>query len=105
RMERGRFLTDRDIDRRDNVCVLADETAKQLFPYEDPVGKSIKVDKDFYVVVGQTASRAPSAAIGGSLEGRDYNLDVYIPLSTLRARIGDQVLTARSGSREGEIVQ
>jgi putative ABC transport system permease protein len=47
----------------------------------------------------------PSAAIGGSLEGRDYNLDVYIPLDTLRSRIGDQVFTARSGSREGELVQ
>jgi putative ABC transport system permease protein len=30
---------------------------------------------------------------------------VYIPLSTLRARIGDMVATSRSGSREGEIVQ
>ena len=47
----------------------------------------------------------PSAAIGGSLEGRDYNFDVYIPLDTLRSRIGDQVFTARSGSQEGESVQ
>jgi putative ABC transport system permease protein len=105
RMERGRFLTDLDLENRDNVAVIADETAKQLFPYEDPIGKSIKVDSDFYVVIGQTASRAPSASIGGSLEGRDYNLDVYIPISTLRARIGDQVYTSRSGSREGEVVQ
>ena len=105
-MDRGRFLTSRDTDHRDNICVIADETAKQLFPYEDPIGQAIRVgDQDYYVVVGQTASRAPSAAIGGSLEGRDYNLDVYIPLSTLRQRIGDQVITARSGSREGEIVQ
>ena len=105
RMERGRFLSDRDIDTRDNVAVLADGTAKQLFPYEDPIGKSVWIDSTFYVIVGQTASRAPSASIGGSLEGRDYNLDIYIPLSTLRARIGDQVITARSGSFEGELVE
>lgn len=104
-MERGRFLSDRDLDRRDNVCVIGDETAKRLFPYEDPIGQAIKVETDFYVVVGHTRNRAPSAAIGGSLAGRDYNLDVYIPITTLRARIGDQVITARSGSREGEIVQ
>ena len=55
--------------------------------------------------MGVTASRDPSAAIGGSLDSQDYNFDIYIPLETLRARIGDMVFTSRSGSREGEIVQ
>ena len=109
KMARGRFLSDRDVDRRDNVATIAAETAKELFPYENPVGKAIQIinqnSSDFYTVVGQTESRDPSAAIGGSLAGRDYNFDVYIPLSTLRSRIGDMVITARSGSREGEIVQ
>jgi len=105
RMDRGRFLEDRDSDRRDNVAVIAAETANQLFPYEDPRGKSVRIDGEFYTIVGQTAERTPSAAIGGSLEGRDYNLDVYIPLATFRVRVGDTVLTARAGSREGEIVE
>ena len=108
-MARGRFLADRDLDRRDNVCVLAAETSETLFPYEDPIGRSVEIlansKSDAYVVIGQTESRAPSASIGSSLEGRDYNLDVYIPMDTLRARIGDQVITARSGSREGEVVE
>jgi putative ABC transport system permease protein len=105
RMGEGRFLTDRDLDRVDNVCVLAHQTAKQLFPYEDPIDKAIQIDRDFYVVVGVTRERAASGNIGGSFTGQDYNKDVYIPLDTLRARIGDQVLTSKSGSREGEIVQ
>lgn len=104
-MERGRFLSHRDLDRRDNVAVIGSEAAKQLFPYEDPIGRSVQVDKDFYVIIGQTANRAPSASIGSSLEGHDYNFDLYIPISTLRARIGDMVMQSRSGSREGEIVQ
>ena len=104
-MERGRFLTDRDGSDRDNVCVLGAETAKQLFPYEDPIGRAVKIENDFYVIIGQTASRLPSAAIGGSLEGRDYNADIYLPLPTFRVRIGDQVMTAKTGSFEGEIVQ
>jgi len=104
-MERGRFITDRDGVDRDNVCVIGNETAKHLFPYEDPIGRAIRIENDFYVVVGLTASRLPSAAIGSSLEGRDYNADVYIPLPTFRARIGDQVFTAKAGGREGEIIQ
>jgi putative ABC transport system permease protein len=104
-MDRGRFLTDSDGNPPQNVAVVAAETARQLFTYENPIGKSIQVDSDFYVIVGQTKSRDPTAAIGGSLDSQDYNLDVYISLPTLRARIGDTVFTSRSGSREGEIVQ
>ena len=105
RMERGRFLEDRDGEPPENVCVLAATTAEKLFPLENPLGKSIQIDRDFYVVIGQTAQRDPTAAIGGSLDSQDYNLDVYIPLQTLRWRIGDMVFTSRSGSREGEVVQ
>jgi putative ABC transport system permease protein len=104
-LDRGRFLSDRDVVGRDNVAVLAHKTAEILFPYEDPIGRTVQIGTDFYLVVGQTAQRTPSAAIGGSLEAREYDLDIYIPLSTFRSRIGDTVLTARSGSREGEIVQ
>jgi putative ABC transport system permease protein len=105
RMERGRFLQDRDGDPPENVAVIGAMTAQQLFPLEDPIGKSIQIDRDFYVVVGQTAERDPTAAIGGSLDSQDYNLDVYVPLETLRWRVGDMVFTSRSGSREGEIIQ
>ena len=84
---RGRWLSKRD--RGKKIIVLADDTAKRLFPYEDPIGKAIWVGSEFYVVVGQTKERAASAAIGGSLESRDYNLDAYIPLKTMRQRVGD----------------
>ncbi|HEX3870638.1 MAG TPA: ABC transporter permease, partial [Pirellulales bacterium] len=105
RMAHGRFLTDRDNDRRDNVCVLAYEVARTLFPYEDPIGKNVQIDRDFYVVIGITKSREATAGIGGSFSGQDFNQDIYIPLSTLRTRIGDQVVTSRGGSREGEVVE
>ena len=101
----GRFLTDADNNPPQNVCVLAADTARKLFPLDDPIDKAIQINTDFYRVVGITAERDPSAAIGGSLKSQDYNNDVYIPIETLRARIGDMVFTSRSGSREGEIVQ
>ena len=104
-LERGRFLNETDSEPPQNRCVLAGTTARVLFPLENPLGKAIQIDRDFYVVCGITHERTPTAAIGGSLASQDYNMDVYIPLTTLRARIGDMVQTSRSGSREGEIVQ
>ncbi len=105
RMSRGRFLTDKDLEDADNVAVIASTTAQELFPYEDPIGQSVQVEKDFYVIIGQTEPKNPSGGIGGSMAAQDYNLDIYIPLSTLRGRIGDQVVTSRAGSREGERVE
>ena len=104
-IDRGRFLTDSDNNPPENVAVLAAEAAKSLFPLENPINQTIQIDADFYRIVGVTEDRDPTAAIGGSLDSQDYNLDVYIPLATLRARIGDMIFTSRSGSREGEIVQ
>ena len=101
----GRFIQERDAEDYANVCVIGDGVARMLFPLEDPIGKSILVEKDFYVVVGRTKFREASGAVGGSFSGKDYNLDVYVPLETVRQRIGDQVITARGGSVEGEIVQ
>ena len=102
-LARGRWLKPRD--RGENVVVLADGTAKRLFPYENPIGKAIWVGSEFYVVVGQTRPRAAAAAIGGSLDSRDYNMDAYIPLSTLRRRVGDLVMRRVGGEFQGEQVE
>lgn len=104
-VEQGRFLSDADYEDHANVCVIAAGTAQRLFPFEDPLGQSIKVEKDYYVVIGVTRERAPSAGIGGSLDSQDYSHDVYVPLSTLWLRIGDLVITLRSASFEREIIQ
>ena len=102
-MARGRWLTPRD--RGKKVVVLADESAKRLFPYENPIGRTIWVGSEFYKVIGQTRPRSASAAIGGSLDSRDYNLDAYIPLQTLRQRVGDLVMKRVGGEFQGEQVE
>lgn len=104
-VDRGQFLTDINNDNRDPICVLGWEIADKLFPLEDPIGQKIQIDLDFYTVIGVTRERAGSASIGGSLAGREYNLDVYIPFKTFRARLSDQIMTTGSGSQSGEIVQ
>jgi len=103
---RGRWLTKQD--RGTKVVVLASDTATRLFPYQNPIGQTIWVGSEFYVVIGQTKSRTASAAIGGSLDARDYNLDAYIPLMTMRRRIGDLVMRRVGGGGDtwhGEEVQ
>jgi len=100
---RGRWFKERD--KQENVIVLADQTARRLFPYENPIGQYVWVHTDVYVVIGQTAPRQASAAIGGSLEAREYNLDAYIPIETFQQRVGDFAMWRISGSLQGEVVE
>ncbi|GAB6167443.1 ABC transporter permease [Thermostilla marina] len=102
---RGRFLKPVDSIRRHNYCVLSAEVAERLFPFEDPIDKAVRVEEQYYVVVGVCKPKMPSAAIGGSFAAQDFSRDVYIPIETLWSRIGDMVFTRRAGSFEAERVE
>ena len=104
-VDRGHFITDVEYRQKQNHCVLAAGTAERLFPLEDPLGKAIHIEDPYYVVVGVMKPRAATAAIGGSLAAQEFHSDVYVPISTLWSRVGDLVITRRSGSFERESVQ
>ncbi len=106
-VDRGHFITDAENFQRASVCVLASEVAATLFPYEDPIGKSVYLPEhtDFYQVVGVLEFRNDSAAIGGSMEAQSFKDDIYIPIKTLQQRIGDTVVRRAGGSFSGEEIQ
>lgn len=101
----GHFVTAADMQAEENICVLAAGTANTLFPLESPLGKSVVIRDQAFIVVGVMKHRDPTAGIGGSLSAQDFSHDIYIPISTLWSRIGDVIYIRRSGSREGEIVE
>lgn len=102
-IEQGRFLGEFDLSQYQNVTVIGAEVAEKLFPFEDPIGKPIRLGRDhYYRIVGVTRHKAPSAGTGSSLAAQDYNKDAYIPISTDRMRFGDVIsfFTTGSASRE-----
>ncbi len=105
KLDRGRFISDADIEGENNCCVLAAESATHLFPYGDPLGAKLMVDDQFYTVVGVMKSRAPSAGIGGSLAAEDYSKDVYTPITTLWRRNGDMAIVTKPGSFQRDLVE
>jgi putative ABC transport system permease protein len=106
KLAEGRFVTDTDLYYCSNVAVLGAQAAEKLFPYGDPVEQSIRIGENhFYRVVGVTAQKAPSAGAGSSLAAQDFNKDVYIPLTTDRARFGDVLTNEKQGSYTAEKVE
>ncbi|MBB74150.1 MAG: ABC transporter substrate-binding protein [Planctomycetaceae bacterium] len=106
-VDRGHFITAAEVKLEQNHCVLAKEVADTLFPFEDPIGRRIYLldHMDYYQVVGVLKHRDATAAVGGSLSAQDFSKDVYVPISTIRRRIGDTIVVRRSGSREGQTIE
>ncbi len=100
----GRFLIEDDELSMDNVAVIASHVAEELFPFENPLGKTLRLDRFFYQVVGVMHDRMPTGGTGGSQAAEDYNNDVYIPLSTCKARFGETITVRQAGSFQREQV-
>jgi putative ABC transport system permease protein len=87
RLERGIFIDQDHYDRQLKVCVLGSNIARELFTYEDPLGKNIKLGDQWFEVAGVLQTKALFTETVGELAARDLNNDVYIPLSTFGGRI------------------
>lgn len=105
RMSAGRFLNADDDHQLLNVAVLGAGVAERLFPFEDPIDKTVQIRSHFYKVIGVVQERMPTGGSGGSQAAEDFNHDIYIPLQTCRARFGERIYIRTSGSRSGEMVE
>lgn len=99
-VDRGHFLTHRELDGKLSVCVISAVLANRLFPSEDPIGKQMYLPEkqEYFTIVGVLKKRNATAAIGGSLAAQDFSLDVYIPITTMYQRMGDREVKRTGGS-------
>jgi putative ABC transport system permease protein len=82
-LESGRFFTSGEVQRHMNVVVLGQTPFVALFPSQDPVGKTVRLGREAYQVVGVFAKR-PSPG-GFSIGADDF---VVIPETTYQKQYG-----------------
>jgi putative ABC transport system permease protein len=87
RMDKGSFIDQDHYNRQLKVCVLGANIARELFSFEDPLGKNIKLGDQWFEVTGVLQTKALFTETVGELAARDLNNDVYVPLSTFSSRI------------------
>ncbi len=95
---RGRYINQTDMRDEALVAVIGPAMADALFPLEDPLGKTFRIDAYVLQVVGVLAPVGLSGGAGAALVGRDLNLDIHLPITTARAVMGDTVVRRASGS-------
>ncbi len=111
RLARGRRFDWIESERAEPVCVLGAVAARQLFPYQDPIGQTIQVGSSgmsvaMLTVIGvlePTGLRAGADSAGIML--RDIDQDIYFPLELSRKTFGDAVVRRQAGSMERKQIE
>lgn len=79
-IDNGRFISEIDLKRNNRVVVLGAEIADKLFPWDNPLGKQIRIKNISFEVIGVMQAK-------GSFLGNNQDETVYIPLSTMANQI------------------
>ncbi len=79
-VEEGRFFTAQEAKSRKRVCLLGSTTATNLFGTDSPVGKSVRIVEQSFLVVGRLASK-------GGQGVRNPDDAVYVPTQTAMYRL------------------
>ena len=84
--ETGRFFGNQEMQERQRVAVIGSTIVEKLFSNENPLGKTMKLNKENFTVIGILPEK-------GFSMGRDANDQVIIPLTTAMYRaMGKQYL-------------
>src|SRR5690606_2717726 len=102
KLARGRYFNKIDYDRESAVCVVGASVARQLFPYQDPLGQLIQVGSpsgalvmlEIVGVLQPTGLRGE----GAQMMVRDLDRDIYFPLSLARSVFSDTIVRRMSGA-------
>ena len=78
-VEIGEFINDQHMQSRSRVMVLGANVAQELFADSDPIGESIRANRQTFRVIGVMESK------GASAFGNQDDV-VYIPLTTMQTR-------------------
>ena len=102
----GRFFSEAEVRDHANVVVLSDEVANALFPIDNPIGQSIKIDSDYYNVVGIMESEGFSN-LGQSQAGSSNAAPsrIIIPFTASKSRFGETTMRQTAGGMESETVE
>jgi putative ABC transport system permease protein len=108
-LSRGRYFNQIDYDGGATVCVIGASVAKQLFPYQDPIGAEIQIGTSgrSTVICSVVGVLEPTGLRGQGQEmvGRDLDEDVYFPLPLAQTAFGDVIFQIKAGSREQKVIE
>jgi putative ABC transport system permease protein len=89
RVVKGRFFSDDETAAAAPVAVLGEAAGASLFGVEDPLGKHVKVNDQWFQVIGVAGPQLSVQADVAGLPAQDRNNLIYVPLYSAIFRLED----------------
>jgi putative ABC transport system permease protein len=100
-MTTGRFLSDVDVANARPHCVITSSVARRIFRHLDPIGKTVFLGNEPFIVIG-VMEQLPPQLSGGVGDDGNYAI---IPITTDFAIFGDMTRSMTAGTRTFERVE
>lgn len=91
----GKLFTDKHQSNSAPVCVIGNNIKVKFFPKEEPIGKTIKCGNIWLRVIGVLREKRITDENISKLGIRDYNMDIYAPVSTVLLRSKNRALVTK----------
>ncbi len=91
KVTRGRFFDDEEDKAAAPVCVLGQAATASLFGGADPLGQFVKVNQQWFRVIGIAGPQLTAQADVAGLPAQDRNNLIYIPLFSSLLRLEDSM--------------
>jgi len=95
----GQDFHDIHLERGMAVCIIGKEIQTRFFSNLDPVGQRIKCGNNWLTIVGVLQPRSVSRQSRENLGIRNYNSDIYVPISSALLRFKDRATFAQDNLR------
>jgi len=89
RITAGRFFTSEESARAAAVCVLGEAARTSLFGVDDALGRFVKVNEQWFRVIGVAGPQAVAQTELAGLPAQDRNNLVYVPIGAAMFRLED----------------
>nr|MBP6291278.1 ABC transporter permease [Spirochaetota bacterium] len=77
----GRYFTDMEIDTHERVVIIGSTVMREIFLYEEPIGKTVIINSVPFKVIGVLSE------LGQSFGGKDFDNIVIMPYGTVQRKI------------------
>jgi len=94
-LAQGEYFTNLQGEVAAPVCIIGDGIRAKFFAQEEPVGKTIKCGNIWLTVIGVLAERKITQENIKHLGIRDYNMDIYTPITTALLEFRNRALLTR----------
>jgi putative ABC transport system permease protein len=89
RVASGRFFDAREVESVAAVCVLGEGARTALFGVADPIGRYVKVNEQWFRVIGTVGPQLSAETDLAGLPAQDRNNILYVPVSSAILRLED----------------